>query len=140
MQIWCARLAERPAEAGRDAGSSRHPPGSGLLAPGNVDPVLAAAKESVGQGWSQPRRCNLRSRAAWRLRRGLAASGGQTRETSAWKLEERRALGLTRVSMETWVLHVAPLLPPHGCWDLERQPRTPCRCHRRHFRRSSACT
>lgn len=59
------------------------------------------------------------------VRRGLAASGGQTRETSAWKLEERRALGLTRVSMETCVLHVAPLLPPHGCWDLEVQPRTP---------------
>lgn len=75
-----------------------------------------------------------------RVQRGLAASGGQTRETSAWKLEERRALGLTRVSMDTCVLHVAPLLPPHGCWDLELQPRTPCRCQRRHFRRSSACT
>lgn len=75
-----------------------------------------------------------------RVRRGLAASGGQTRETSAWKLEERRALGLTRVSMDTCVLHVAPLLPPHGCWDLELQPRTPCRCQRRHFRRNSACT
>lgn len=86
-------------------------------------------------------RCRpLQGAGEGRVQMGLAASGGQTRETSAWKLEERRALGLTRVSMDTCVLHVAPLLPPHGCWDLELQPRTPCRCQRRHFRRSSACT
>lgn len=66
--------------------------------------------------------------------------GGQTRETSAWKLEERRAPGLTRVRMETCVLHVAPLLPPDGCWYLGSEPKKPCRCQRRHFRRNSACT
>lgn len=142
MQIWCARLAERPSEAGCDAGSSRPPRGLGLPAPRRAwNRVLAAGRASVGPRLEPAAPLQTSApRAAWRLRRGLAASGGQTRETSAWKLEERRALGLTRVSMETWVLHVAPLLPPHGCWDWELQPRTPCRCQRRHFRRSSACT
>lgn len=121
------------------ASSRVRPPSS----PASMDRVLAAAKDCVPtKGWSQRRRCRpLLQGLAWgRVRRGLAASGGQTRETSAWKLEERRALGLTRVSMDTCVLHETPLLPPHGCWDLELQPRTPCRCQRRHFRRSSACT
>lgn len=75
-----------------------------------------------------------------RGRAGPLGARGQTRETSAWKLEERRAPGLTRVSMDTCVLHVAPLLPPEGCWYLALEPRMPCRCQRRHFRRSSACT
>lgn len=68
--------------------------------------------------------------------------GGQTTESSAWKLEERRAPGLTRVSKETCVLQVTPLLllPPGGCWYLGPRPKTPCRSQRRHFRRSSACT
>lgn len=71
---------------------------------------------------------------------GLWAPGGQTRESSAWKLEERRVLGLTRVSKETCVLHVAPLLPPAGWWYLEPRPKKLCGFQRHNFRRSSACT
>lgn len=66
--------------------------------------------------------------------------GSQTRESSAWKLEERRPLGLPRVSMETCVLYVAPMLPPDGFWYLRPRPKMPFRFQRRHFRRSSACT
>lgn len=45
-----------------------------------------------------------------------------------------------RVSMDTCVLHVAPLLPPDGWWYLGPTPSMPCVRQRRHFRRSSACT
>lgn len=97
---------------------------------GLTSPERSLPPEPRGVAGSAGERCRP---AAW-------APGGQTRETSAWKLEERPAPGLTRVSMETCVLHVAPLLPADGCWYLGSQPKTPCRCQRRHFRRSSACT
>ena len=101
---------------------------------------------SSGLGLTSPERSlppvprGVAGSAGERCRPPAWAPGGQTRETSAWKLEERPAPGLTRVSMETCVLHVAPLLPADGCWYLGSQPKTPCRCQRRHFRRSSACT
>lgn len=109
--------------------------------PGGRDSLRAR-----GWGWPRPGRPSSPGppRGGWCGREGPVlrprTPGGQTRETSAWKLEERRAPGLTRVSMDTCVLHVPPLLPPEGCWYLRLEPKMPFRCQRRHFRRSSACT
>lgn len=126
------------------------PPGrrKGSVLQGLPDSDLGALGSllSSGLGLTSPERSlspvprGVAGGAGERGRPPAWAPGGQTRETSAWKLEERPAPGLTRVSMETCVLHVAPLLPADGCWYLGSQPKTPCRCQRRHFRRSSACT
>lgn len=91
-----------------------------------------------GRGW--PRRGRPLPPVPSRLVGLPWVPGDHTRESSAWKLEERRPLGLPRVSMETCVLHVTPLLPPDGCWYLEPRPKMLFRFQRLHFRLSSACT